>query len=118
MLVFGYRPSRMQHLPITPPKPPRSNTLNGATRRPTNSFPNLRRMQFLCKSTMRATALISPEQSRECPDLMSQINGTLSHSRKSGKVYLVRDLHKEDENTLVAQLVVLQLPDNFCLFQD
>ena len=47
-----------------------------------------------------------------------QWDGTLSHSRKSGKVYLIRDLQKEDENTLVARLVVLQLPDNFCLFQD
>jgi len=42
----------------------------------------------------------------------------LSHSRESGKLYLIRDVRKEDENTLIGQLVVLQLPDSFCLFQD
>lgn len=43
---------------------------------------------------------------------------TLSHSRKSGKVYLVRNLRKENENTLIGQVVELQLPDDFCLFED
>jgi len=42
----------------------------------------------------------------------------LSQSRQGGKLYLVRDLRKEDENTLIGELVALQLPENFCLFQD
>jgi len=42
----------------------------------------------------------------------------LSHSQEGGKLHLIRDLRKEDENTLIGQLVVLQLPDSFCLFQD
>jgi hypothetical protein len=42
----------------------------------------------------------------------------MSHSREGGKLYLIRDVRKEDENTLIGELIVLQLSDDFCLFQD
>jgi hypothetical protein len=43
---------------------------------------------------------------------------TLTHSRERNRLYLIRDLRKEGKDTLVARLVVLRLPDTFCLFQN
>ena len=42
----------------------------------------------------------------------------MTHSGERGTLYLVRDLRRDGENTLIGRLVVLRLPDNFCLFKD
>ena len=61
-----------------------------------------------------------PELLKQSPasDARDKRGRTLNHPVKSGRLYLVRELRKQDENTVVGQLVVLQLPDNFCLFED
>jgi hypothetical protein len=42
----------------------------------------------------------------------------LTHSGEQGRVYLIRDLRSDGDDTLVGRLVVLRLPDNFCLFEE
>lgn len=49
---------------------------------------------------------------------LSRWGTTLTHSTECNKLYLIRELRKEGEDTLVGRLVVLRLPDTFCLFQN
>jgi hypothetical protein len=43
---------------------------------------------------------------------------TLTHSGEHGKLYLIRDLRPDGDNAFVGRLVVLRIPDSFCLFKD